>query len=58
MRSWEKVEWGPADADQTILLLPGGMCSARSWLEVAQQPSLAGLRLVAVTMPGQAGACR
>ena len=56
MRPWEKVEWGPTDADRTILLLPGGMCSARSWLEVAQQPSLAGLRLVAVTMPGQAGA--
>ncbi|MFC8797379.1 alpha/beta fold hydrolase [Promicromonospora sp. NPDC057138] len=39
-----------------MLLLPGGMCSARSYLELMQQPSLSGLRLVAATMPGQAGA--
>jgi pimeloyl-ACP methyl ester carboxylesterase len=32
------------------------MCSARSYLELAQQPSLSGLRLVAATMPGHAGA--
>jgi pimeloyl-ACP methyl ester carboxylesterase len=53
---WEKVEWGPADADRTVLLLPGGMCSARSYLELAQQPNLRGVRLVSVTMPGHAGA--
>ncbi|MBO0770058.1 MAG: alpha/beta hydrolase [Actinobacteria bacterium] len=39
-----------------MLLLPGGMCSARSYLELMQQPSLSGLRLVAATIPGQAGA--
>jgi pimeloyl-ACP methyl ester carboxylesterase len=39
-----------------VLLLPGGMCSARSYLEVTQQPGLSGLRLVAATMPGHAGA--
>ena len=54
--AWETVEWGPANAERTVLLLPGGMCSARSYLEVAQQPSLSGLRLVAATMPGMAGA--
>ena len=54
--AWEIVEWGPADAGRTVLLLPGGMCSARSYTELAQQPSLAGLRLVAATMPGHAGA--
>jgi len=32
------------------------MCSARSWLEVMEQPALSELRLVAATMPGQAGA--
>jgi pimeloyl-ACP methyl ester carboxylesterase len=53
---WQLVESGPEDADHTVLLLPGGMCSARSYLEVMQQPSLAGLRLVAATMPGHAGA--
>ena len=53
---WDIVEFGPADAQRTVLLLPGGMCSARSYLELAQQPSLSGLRLVAATLPGHAGA--
>ena len=49
-------ESGPADARHTVLLLPGGMCSARSYLEVTRQPALSRLRLVAATMPGHAGA--
>src|SRR5438093_349304 len=53
---WETVESGPADAEQTVLLLPGGMCSARSYAEVMAQSTLAKTRLVAVTMPGHAGA--
>jgi pimeloyl-ACP methyl ester carboxylesterase len=53
---WEIVESGPADADQTVLLLPGGMCSARSYAEVMAEPALAKTRLLAVTMPGHAGA--
>jgi pimeloyl-ACP methyl ester carboxylesterase len=53
---WELVESGPADAPQTVLLLPGGMCSARSYAEVMAEPSLDGVRLIAATMPGHAGA--
>jgi pimeloyl-ACP methyl ester carboxylesterase len=53
---WEMVESGPADAEQTVLLLPGGMCSARSYAEVMAEPTLAGTRMLAVTMPGHAGA--
>jgi pimeloyl-ACP methyl ester carboxylesterase len=53
---WRLFESGPADAQHTVLLLPGGMCSARSYLELMQQPSLSGLRLVAATIPGHAGA--
>src|SRR3954452_2347966 len=53
---WQLFESGPADAEHTVLLLPGGMCSARSYLELSQQPSLSKLRLVAATMPGHAGA--
>jgi pimeloyl-ACP methyl ester carboxylesterase len=53
---WQLFESGPADAEHTVLLLPGGMCSSRSYLELMQQPSLSGLRLVATTMPGHAGA--
>jgi pimeloyl-ACP methyl ester carboxylesterase len=49
------IRSGPADAEHTVLLLPGGMCSARSWREVMAQPALAATRLVAVTLPGQAG---
>lgn len=53
---WQLLESRPADAQHTALLLPGGMCSARSCLELMQQPSLSGLRLVAATIPGHAGA--
>ncbi|HEX3237054.1 MAG TPA: alpha/beta hydrolase [Gaiellaceae bacterium] len=53
---WELREHGPTDAAQTVLLLPGGMCSAGSFAEVMAEPSLANLRLVAATLPGQTGA--
>jgi pimeloyl-ACP methyl ester carboxylesterase len=56
MQSWEIVESGPAQAERTVLLLPGGAMSARSYAEVMTQPSLATTRLVAATLPGQAGA--
>jgi pimeloyl-ACP methyl ester carboxylesterase len=54
--AWERVESGPQGAERTVLLLPGGMCSARSYAEVMAEPVLAEVRLVAVTMPGHAGA--
>jgi pimeloyl-ACP methyl ester carboxylesterase len=53
---WELRESGPPDAECTVLLLPGGMCSAGSYAEVMAEPALAGTRLVAATLPGQAGA--
>src|SRR6266576_5458661 len=53
---WEIVESGPLDAERTVLLLPGGMCSAGSYAEVMAAPALAGMRLVAATLPGHAGA--
>jgi pimeloyl-ACP methyl ester carboxylesterase len=53
---WEIVESCPADAERTILLLPGGMCSARSYAEVMAEPTLASARMLAVTLPGHAGA--
>jgi pimeloyl-ACP methyl ester carboxylesterase len=39
-----------------VLLLPGGMCSAGSFAELMAEPALAHVRLVAVTLPGHAGA--
>jgi pimeloyl-ACP methyl ester carboxylesterase len=53
---WQLRVSGPADAEGTVLLLPGGMCSADSYTEVTKQPALARLRLVAATLPGHAGA--
>jgi pimeloyl-ACP methyl ester carboxylesterase len=53
--TWERRESGPGDAAQTVLLLPGGMCSAMSYEELMQEPALAGVRLVAVTLPGHGG---
>jgi pimeloyl-ACP methyl ester carboxylesterase len=53
---WQLFECGPEDPEHTVLFLPGGMCSARSYLEVMQQPSLSRYRLIAATLPGMAGA--
>jgi pimeloyl-ACP methyl ester carboxylesterase len=53
---WELREAGPPEANRSVLLLPGGMCSAGSYAEVMAEPALADMRLVAATLPGQAGA--
>ncbi len=53
--SWDRCESGPADATRTVLLLPGGMCTAMQYDEVRHEPALAGVRLVAVTLPGNGG---
>ena len=53
---WETSESGPAAADRTVLLIPGGLNAAGSYAELMAQPALAGVRLVAVTLPGHAGA--
>ena len=52
---WELQESGPVDADRVVLLLPGGLNSARSYAELMAQPELAGVQLVAATLPGHAG---
>ena len=53
---WQLRESGPTDAERTVLLLPGGMCSAGSYAEVMAQSTLAQTHLVAATLPGQAAA--
>ncbi len=52
---WELRETGPAGARHGVLLLPGGACSAAFYDELTAEPALAGLRLVAATLPGHAG---
>ena len=54
--SWELLTAGPWDADRSVLLLPGGASAARSFDLVMAEPALSGVRLVATTLPGMAGA--
>jgi len=54
--AWELLISGPEDADRSVLLLPGGANAARSFDLVMAEPALAGVRLVATTLPGMAGA--
>jgi hypothetical protein len=54
--AWEILTAGPEDADRSVLLLPGGANAARSYDLVMAEPALSGVRLVATTMPGMAGA--
>ena len=54
--AWERLIVGPLDADRSVLLLPGGANAARSFDLVMADPALSGVRLVATTLPGMAGA--
>jgi pimeloyl-ACP methyl ester carboxylesterase len=54
--AWELVTAGPPDAERTVLLLPGGANAARSFNLVMADPQLSGVRMVATTLPGMAGA--
>ena len=54
--AWELLIAGPENADRSVLLLPGGACSARSFDLVMAEPALSAVRLVATTLPGMAGA--
>jgi pimeloyl-ACP methyl ester carboxylesterase len=55
---WELHETGSADAERTVLLIPGGMCTAAFYDDVVREPTLtdARVRCVAVTVPGFGGA--
>ena len=54
--AWELLIAGPEDAARSVLLLPGGANAARSFDLVMADPALSGVRLVATTLPGMAGA--
>jgi pimeloyl-ACP methyl ester carboxylesterase len=53
--TWDLLRSGSADAQHTVLLIPGSLCTAEFYAEVMAEPSLADLRLVAATLPGQGG---
>jgi pimeloyl-ACP methyl ester carboxylesterase len=52
---WDRLESGPSDARHTVLLLPGGMCTAVQYEELMAEPALVGVRMIAVTLPGMGG---
>jgi len=52
---WIVREHGPQDAQRTVLLLPGGLCSSVWYDDVLAEPALASLRFVTTTLPGFAG---
>jgi pimeloyl-ACP methyl ester carboxylesterase len=52
---WDMIVSGPPDAEQTVLLLPGGWCTAIFYAELMAEPVMADTRLVAVTLPGNGG---
>ena len=53
--TWDRRESGPADAEHTVLCLPGGMCTASFYAELMAEPALSDVRMVAVTLPGNGG---
>ena len=55
IHEWDMVQTGPDNAERTVLLLPGGWCTALFYEELMAEPALAGVRLVAVTLPGNGG---
>ena len=55
-KAWELLISGPEDAERSVLLLPGGANAARSYDLVMADPALSGVRQVATTLPGMAGA--
>jgi pimeloyl-ACP methyl ester carboxylesterase len=53
---WDVRESGPADARRSVLLLPGALCTSVFYEDLMAQPALAGIRLIAATLPGHGGA--
>src|SRR6266478_5950754 len=52
---WDRRECGPGNARHTVLLLPGGLCTAVQYEELMAEPALADVRMIAVTVPGMGG---
>jgi pimeloyl-ACP methyl ester carboxylesterase len=53
--AWDIRVHGPHDAVDSVLLLSGGLITAEFYAEVAARPELAGMKLVAATLPGHGG---
>ncbi|MFI7498625.1 alpha/beta fold hydrolase [Streptomyces sp. NPDC049687] len=49
---WEIRRAGPQDAPHRVLMIPGGLCTTEFYVDVMAEPAVAGVGMVAVTMPG------
>src|SRR3954452_350449 len=49
---WDVRESGPVDAEHTLLLLPGGMCTTVAMEPIMDALAPAAIRVVAATLPG------
>jgi pimeloyl-ACP methyl ester carboxylesterase len=49
---WIVRDAGPRDADHTVLLLPGGLCTGAFFDDLIAEPALADVRFVVTTLPG------
>src|SRR4051794_20431904 len=52
MENWDLRESGPVDAEHTVLLLPGGMCTTVAMEPIIDALAPSGIRVVAATLPG------
>ncbi|MFF3935629.1 alpha/beta fold hydrolase [Streptomyces phaeofaciens] len=52
---WEVRRAGPESASRRVLMIPGGLCTTEFYADVMAEPAVAGLGLVAVTLPGFGG---
>jgi pimeloyl-ACP methyl ester carboxylesterase len=54
MGLWEPQEFGPPEAEHTVLLLPGALCSTLFYDDLLADPRLSAgsIRFVAATLPG------
>jgi pimeloyl-ACP methyl ester carboxylesterase len=54
-QDWDIRESGPSDAETTVLLLPGGMCTAVFFEPIIDALAAAPIHVVAATLPGFGG---
>src|SRR5207248_1103486 len=52
---WDIRESGPSDAESTVLLLPGGMCTSVFFEPIMDALAAAPVHVVAATLPGFGG---
>jgi pimeloyl-ACP methyl ester carboxylesterase len=55
INGWSVNDSGPRAADHVVLLLAGALCTAAFYDDLAAQPALGSVRLVAATLPGFGG---